>query len=513
MISHDAIQRSLSPRFSLAPRGRKLRQALVLATTALVTACSSSSPTTESTGSASAAITQTEAGVFTAADLTEAVNATNIWGSSFPFSAGALEFIPSACGIDDIATIPTGIVTLPTTVVSSGISICPQYTASFTSFSVPSFLGTLPFGDTDAGASSCASTGPGPAGTLALTTSGLQATLALTGTLHLAAGVNGGYSACPSGDVEITGGTIAITLAWQAATEAFKASVVSNLQYNVANCWGGACNSMLASGVGNLNGQLGTTLASALNTAFANSTTAARVTSALYGALATDWNLKNGSISDPWSVVPGTVQYVTTAGGEFTFNVTRTAPPAAPGCVPVATCSSEYIPPGSSAGATGTYSIDTVTVTSNTCKNPATSIEQFVNGVWVPLADFSSNPSNPVENTGIYDIQGAVGSAQSVKACSTDSGGTSCDPPSSVTVANCCVPLTCGADFCGTLADGCGGTLECGTCAAGLHCAANQCSKCAITSCPAGESLVECACVKVEICICGGTYPACEACK
>jgi hypothetical protein len=25
--------------------------------------------------------------------------------------------------------------------------------------------------------------------------------------------------------------------------------------------------------------------------------------------------------------------------------------------------------------------------------------------------------------------------------------------------------------------------------------------------------LVECACVKVEICICGGTYPACEACK
>jgi len=48
-----------------------------------------------------------------------------------------------------------------------------------------------------------------------------------------------------------------------------------------------------------------------------------------------------------------------------------------------------------------------------------------------------------------------------------------------------CAPATCQAlgKNCGTIADGCGGSLDCGTCAAGLLCSANVCVACAPATC------------------------------
>jgi hypothetical protein len=50
-----------------------------------------------------------------------------------------------------------------------------------------------------------------------------------------------------------------------------------------------------------------------------------------------------------------------------------------------------------------------------------------------------------------------------------------------------CVPTTCAAQGknCGTLSDGCGGTLECGTCSLNDVCSANVCVSCVPTTCAA----------------------------
>jgi chitinase len=49
-----------------------------------------------------------------------------------------------------------------------------------------------------------------------------------------------------------------------------------------------------------------------------------------------------------------------------------------------------------------------------------------------------------------------------------------------------CVPGTCPANSCGSVSDGCGGQLSCGTCAAGTTCSGNQCvSSCTQTTCSA----------------------------
>lgn len=51
----------------------------------------------------------------------------------------------------------------------------------------------------------------------------------------------------------------------------------------------------------------------------------------------------------------------------------------------------------------------------------------------------------------------------------TCNGATTTCPP--------CVPTTCEANgaTCGTISDGCGGTLSCGTCGSGQQCLANTC--------------------------------------
>lgn len=68
-----------------------------------------------------------------------------------------------------------------------------------------------------------------------------------------------------------------------------------------------------------------------------------------------------------------------------------------------------------------------------------------------------------------------VGSVQEVSVCVTAaSGAPTCDPPTTVTVVDCCTPLTCNGS-CGTMPDGCGGTLDCGGCGAGTTCKNNTC--------------------------------------
>jgi hypothetical protein len=51
------------------------------------------------------------------------------------------------------------------------------------------------------------------------------------------------------------------------------------------------------------------------------------------------------------------------------------------------------------------------------------------------------------------------------------------DTPSGLGGGNACVPTTCGAAgaTCGSLSDGCGNTLSCGTCGTGQTCSANKC--------------------------------------
>ncbi len=78
------------------------------------------------------------------------------------------------------------------------------------------------------------------------------------------------------------------------------------------------------------------------------------------------------------------------------------------------------------------------------------------------------------------------------KDCGTVSdgcGGTldcgTCGPGQVCTSNVCCTPTTCGAlgKDCGTVSDGCGGTLTCGTCGTGQVCASNLC--CTPTTCGA----------------------------
>lgn len=66
--------------------------------------------------------------------------------------------------------------------------------------------------------------------------------------------------------------------------------------------------------------------------------------------------------------------------------------------------------------------------------------------------------------------------------CSATATSLTCN---GVTTSCTCVPQTCaslGVD-CGTVSDGCGGTLSCGTCGLNQQCISNYCE----TQCPSGK--------------------------
>jgi hypothetical protein len=76
--------------------------------------------------------------------------------------------------------------------------------------------------------------------------------------------------------------------------------------------------------------------------------------------------------------------------------------------------------------------------------------------------------------------QGFVYQVCDLGGCSTFSIGTICD-------TNSCVPTTCAAQgaTCGSVPDGCYGTLQCGECGPGQVCSGNQCVACQPTTCAA----------------------------
>jgi hypothetical protein len=105
----------------------------------------------------------------------------------------------------------------------------------------------------------------------------------------------------------------------------------------------------------------------------------------------------------------------------------------------------------------------------------------------------------------------------------SSAGATACAPVTAVSDVGCapppCQPLTCGSfspGTCGNEPDGCGGTVNCGGCAAGSTCTNNMCVAPCLRECEPGSVLdtATCLCGPAKpICVCGGAFPACRACN
>lgn len=98
---------------------------------------------------------------------------------------------------------------------------------------------------------------------------------------------------------------------------------------------------------------------------------------------------------------------------------------------------------------------------------------------------------------------GCGGTIDCSAACT---GGQTCDATSG-TCTGTCVPATCQVGQCGSVSDGCGGNLACGTCPGGDPCVANQC--CQPASCVPGQcgnfsngcgGSLSCGCAQGESC-------------
>jgi hypothetical protein len=151
------------------------------------------------------------------------------------------------------------------------------------------------------------------------------------------------------------------------------------------------------------------------------------------------------------------------------------------------------------------------TLTTSGCGTTPSAIERLVDGQWVIATEFNDDAAYPNYHANEFTIgeqasdgtttSGApVGSVQTVRACTSWVGGESCDPPTTVTVKDCCVPLPCSDTACGTVSDGCGGTI---TCSAGCNVAT-----CPPQTCPAGAKWDKASCACEHVC----TTPAC-ACR
>jgi hypothetical protein len=175
------------------------------------------------------------------------------------------------------------------------------------------------------------------------------------------------------------------------------------------------------------------------------------------------------------------------------INVLAHMPPAPPppACTATYKCESTYFPPGT-APPVGYHTVEAISVS---CRAAPTEIVKYEDGAWQPLGQVVANagyPSSIVPNEYTLGGQAAgqttwgapIGSTQTIRACTTTPSGMTCDPPSTVTIANCCRPVSCEPGTCGTIADGCGGTVNCGGCDAGMTCKANYCqSTCTTAKC------------------------------
>jgi hypothetical protein len=122
--------------------------------------------------------------------------------------------------------------------------------------------------------------------------------------------------------------------------------------------------------------------------------------------------------------------------------------------------------------------------------------------IFVGCGDSSSDSSNnPVSGSGAASASAPSCQASQTLICHVPPGDPAseqsiCVGTSAVKahlahgdhVGACCTPTTCAlqGDNCGTIADGCGGMIDCGTCGRDAVCTAGKCCT-PLTACPAGD--------------------------
>jgi hypothetical protein len=187
-------------------------------------------------------------------------------------------------------------------------------------------------------------------------------------------------------------------------------------------------------------------------------------------------------------VLPNGHEYIlqdewSNAFGGCTTNPAITLPPRC--SVPSRTsCASEWVPAPTSAYET----VSTIPITCPGSASPDAFVEVSPSGDTTSLGNFCPDLANPgVTTPDLYAIGGQyehtttwgapIGSTKAVAACALSGiGNLVCDPPSNVTVVDCC-PTMSDACFntCGTVSNGCGGTYDCGDCPTGETCQNNKC--------------------------------------
>jgi hypothetical protein len=115
--------------------------------------------------------------------------------------------------------------------------------------------------------------------------------------------------------------------------------------------------------------------------------------------------------------------------------------------------------------------------------------------------------------TGVAECK--LNCSDGLEACEDGSPASECLPAYQQCLANCeCVPTTCSAAGaqCGTISNGCTGTLDCGGCAAGYACDANQC-ECVPTGCNGRCGIVSNGCGGTISCGSCNCTPSCSGKK
>ena len=107
---------------------------------------------------------------------------------------------------------------------------------------------------------------------------------------------------------------------------------------------------------------------------------------------------------------------------------------------------------------------------------------------------FEPLPQAPDPQPGIQSSQGV---SPATSDCITPDLITTL-APACVSYVRSCIPLTCGGDLCGTMADGCGREITCGGCTGPTTCIENVCKN---THCPIGHRYCgDDGCVKGTVC-------------
>jgi hypothetical protein len=145
-----------------------------------------------------------------------------------------------------------------------------------------------------------------------------------------------------------------------------------------------------------------------------------------------------------------------------------------PGIAPT-NCTGWGLCPGGTGGPNGGFGVHC----DGTNDRPV--LQEWVNGAW------STAATGTVDSGGTWfqapwpsSTPAPTGATVTVQPCAHDANPTlACAPSFTITMPNCaCTPFTCagvGAN-CGTMSDGCGGTLSCGTCSSSApYCVSNTC--------------------------------------